>query len=66
MIINKDMVINEKANEIYKFFILEVTFFSIKFGGTVFVGTLYFRIVFVTFIILSQLITESPVILITQ
>ena len=65
------MVINEKANEIYKFFILEVTFFSIKFGGTVFVGvvfvgTLYFRIVFVTFIISSQLITESPVILIIQ
>ena len=45
------MVINEKASETYKFPILQFTFFSLEFAGTVFVG-----IVFVIFIILSTVL----------
>ena len=47
------MVISKKASKIYKFFVLQVTFFSLKLVGKV----------FVSFIISSHVITESSTIL---
>ena len=50
------MVVNKKVSKIKKFFVLQFTFFSLKFVGTVFVG-----IVFVSSIIPSHVITESSI-----
>ena len=47
------MVINKKVNRIYKFSILQVIFFLLKFFGTV----------FVTSKISSHVISELPIIL---
>ena len=57
------MVVNKKESKIYKLLLLQVTFFSLKFLGTLFVGTDF--VVFVTFvsIILPHEVTESSIIL---
>ena len=36
--INNAILINKNASKIYKFFVLHVVFFSLKFVGTVFVS----------------------------
>ena len=53
VIICHAMVINKKVSKIWNFFILQVTFSSLKFFGTV----------FIVFIILSHIIFESSIIL---
>ena len=72
-IIDSDAVINKNASKIWKYFILQITFFSLKFAGivlfeiafvlTVFVGAAFAGILLVTSTISSHVITESPVIL---
>ena len=57
------MVINKKVSEMWKFLILQDTFFLLKFVGTVFIGTVFVGIVFLSSIISSHVITESSVIL---
>ena len=49
------MVINEKVSNIKKIFVLQDTFFWLKFVGTVFVGNVY--------LISSHVITELSIIL---
>ena len=55
------MVINKEVIKLNNIFILQVTFFSLKFVGRVFVGT-----VFVVFITSSRVIHESSIILSTH
>ena len=55
--INNTIVINKNASKISKICVLQVTFFSLKFVGIVFVSSLY------DFITSSQIIVESSIIL---
>lgn len=64
-IISSDMVINKKPSKTKKFYIFKVTFFSLKlfrtaFAVIVFIGNTYWNI-FVTFMIVSHVITESSI-----
>ena len=59
-------VINKRASKIskiWKFFILQVTFFSSKFVGIVFAGTVFVIVLFVVSIILLHVTTESSIML---
>ena len=58
MIINISIVINKTVSKIWKFSILQVNLFSLKFVGIVFVG-----VVFVTSLISSHLIAKSLIVL---
>ena len=56
-------VINKRASKIWKFFILQITFFSSKFVGIVFAGTVFVIVHFVVSIILLHVTTESSIML---
>ena len=56
-------VINKRASKMWKFFILQITFFSSKFVGIVFAGTVFVIVLFVASIILLHVTTESSIML---
>ena len=55
------MVFSKEASTIFS--VLKVIFFSLKFVGVFFVGTVSVEVLFVISIISSQIITESLIIL---
>ena len=61
--INNIMVIDKKVGRIYKFFILQTNFFSLKFVGILFVGTAFVRTPFAVSVISLHIVTESSTML---
>ena len=57
------MVTNIKASKIYKFFVLQVTFFLLKFVGMLFAGNVFVGAILVPSVTSSRIITESSIIL---